>query len=122
MNSEMRIEAPSLKKLVTATVIALAVACAILIAFVVYDTIEFTRQRVADLSTQATVLGDVCTAALTFDDPSAATDYLSALRSRPRTVEAAPVMIGVSECPSACHSVPVRSAIVAAMSVFCTIA
>jgi signal transduction histidine kinase len=58
------------------------------IAFVAYDWVTFTRQRLSDLTTQAEILGSLSTAALTFDDAAAATEYLSALRARPGVVEA----------------------------------
>jgi len=58
------------------------------VAFVAYDWVTFTEQRLSDLDTQSEILGSLSTAALTFDDAAAATEYLSALKARPAVREA----------------------------------
>jgi len=57
-------------------------------AFVTYDVITFRRSMVADLSTLSRIIGANCTAALSFDVPTDATDVLSALEAKPRVVHA----------------------------------
>jgi signal transduction histidine kinase len=60
-----------------------------MIAIVIYDSVEYTDQRIRELKTQAIVFGEINTAALTFNDPQAATESLSALRFRSQISAAA---------------------------------
>ena len=60
--------------------VALLVASA---AFTVYDRATFLRAKTADLIASAKMVGSNSTAALTFHDPIAAREILSALRARP---------------------------------------
>jgi signal transduction histidine kinase len=59
------------------------------ISIVVYDSIEYTDQRIRELRTQAEVFGQINMAALTFNDPQTATESLSALKLRPQILVAA---------------------------------
>jgi len=56
---------------------------------IVYDLIVFKRTSVAELTVQAQMLGAISSAALIFNDPKAATEYLATLRARPTIVCAA---------------------------------
>jgi len=58
------------------------------LTIVTYDAIAFQQQRVADLSTQAAILGAISSAALVFNDPKAAQEYLSPLKERPEVIAA----------------------------------
>jgi len=58
-------------------------------AMIVYDLVVFKRTSVDELTVQAQVLGAISSAALIFNDPKAATEYLATLRSRPSIVCAA---------------------------------
>jgi signal transduction histidine kinase len=60
-----------------------------MIFIVIYDSIEYTNQRVRELQTQAEVFGQINTATLAFNDPQAANESLSALRMRPQIGAAA---------------------------------
>jgi signal transduction histidine kinase len=60
-----------------------------MIAYVIYDSREYTDQRIRELRTQAAVFGNINTAALIFNDPKSSTEYLAALRLRPQVVAAA---------------------------------
>lgn len=53
------------------------------LAIVVHDTVAFRRQKLDDLITQARILGSISSAALSFDDPKAAREYLATLSARP---------------------------------------
>jgi signal transduction histidine kinase len=59
------------------------------LAFLAYDLLTYRQQRLNDVTSQAELLASLSAAALTFDDPEAAAEYLGALRARPRVVEAA---------------------------------
>ncbi|MGZ3241104.1 MAG: ATP-binding protein [Burkholderiaceae bacterium] len=60
-----------------------------MISIVIYDSLEYTDQRIRELNTQAEVFGQINTAALTFNDPLSATESLSALKLRPQITAAA---------------------------------
>jgi len=64
---------------------ALLVACC---AFVIYDVVTFRQQMVTDLRTVAEIIGDNCTAALTFNDRHVAEEILGALRAKPNITSA----------------------------------
>ena len=68
------------------TMTALLVAGA---AMMVYDLRNYQRALVADLTTQADILGQASVAALAFDDAAAARENLSLLEAKPGIVEAA---------------------------------
>jgi signal transduction histidine kinase len=68
------------------TLVALIVALG---AMVGYDLRTYHRALVADMTTQAALLGRTTVAALAFDDPKVAADNLSALRFRPAVSSAA---------------------------------
>jgi signal transduction histidine kinase/ActR/RegA family two-component response regulator len=68
------------------TLVALVVAVA---ALVVYDSEDYHDRLVADLTTQADILGRSSVAALAFDDPAAARENLALLKVRPSIREAA---------------------------------
>ncbi|HXC16643.1 MAG TPA: ATP-binding protein [Holophagaceae bacterium] len=83
---------------------ALASAVAILFAtaaMAARDSAVFRRQKVDDLTTQAQILGSISSAALTFDDPKAAGEYLATLRARPDIKEA--VLYGADGKPFATY-------------------
>src|SRR5262249_54849851 len=63
----------------------LLVACASVIG---YDAITFRQGMVRELSILAAMIGDNCTAALTFHDRDAATETMAALRANPHVVAA----------------------------------
>jgi signal transduction histidine kinase/ActR/RegA family two-component response regulator len=68
------------------TLVALVVAVA---ALVVYDSEDYHDRLVADLTTQADILGRSSVAALAFDDQAAARENLALLKVRPSIREAA---------------------------------
>jgi signal transduction histidine kinase len=68
------------------TLIALVIAVAALVA---YDSADYHDRVVADLTTQADILGRSSVAALAFDDPAAARENLALLKVRPSIREAA---------------------------------
>jgi methyl-accepting chemotaxis protein len=68
------------------TLVALVVAVA---ALVVYDSEDYHDRVVADLTTQADILGRSSVAALAFDDQAAARENLALLKVRPSIREAA---------------------------------
>jgi signal transduction histidine kinase/ActR/RegA family two-component response regulator len=72
--------------------IALAVAVGILIAGVVmavYSERSYKEQQIRDISVQAQILASTVTAALVFDDQTAAEEYVNALRANPEILSAA---------------------------------
>ena len=73
-------------------VVALTALAALFLAgfaIVVHDTVAFRRQKLDDLITQARILGSISGAALSFDDPKAAREYLATLSARPDIKSAA---------------------------------
>src|ERR1700760_2369786 len=64
---------------------ALALACA---AFLVYDQVTFRANLIANLSTQADVVGLNSVSALVFDDPDTARTSISALANSPTVLGA----------------------------------
>lgn len=60
-----------------------------MIAILVYDSFDYAQQKVADLRTQAEILGQTSTAALSFNDTNAASEYLAALKAKPSIVAGA---------------------------------
>ena len=58
------------------------------LAVLVYDLVSFRHAMSADLATQADVLGNNSTGALTFGDAKAATEVLAALRAEPHVTGA----------------------------------
>ncbi|MGZ3253393.1 MAG: ATP-binding protein [Burkholderiaceae bacterium] len=60
-----------------------------MISIVIYDSLEYTNQRIRELRTQAEVFGQINTAALTFNDPLSAGESLAALKLRPQIIAAA---------------------------------
>jgi len=58
------------------------------IALVIYDLRAYRDAGVADLSTQAEILGRVSAPALAFDDPKAASEYLQLLKAKPEIASA----------------------------------
>jgi signal transduction histidine kinase len=67
------------------SVTAVLLACA---GFALYELVTFRRTMVNDLITLADVIGATSTAALTFEDTKAAAEFLGALKTKPRIVEA----------------------------------
>ena len=65
--------------------LSLLLACA---AFVAYDVSRFRREMVESVSSLAEVVGNNTTAALDFNDPTAAAQTLTALRGEPNIVRA----------------------------------
>src|SRR4051812_43589494 len=65
---------------VTATALALLVACAL---FVTFDVLTFRRAMVRDASICADMVGANSTAAVSFGDEAGAAEVLSALRADP---------------------------------------
>ena len=70
--------------LVSTSVLAVSTAL-----FLAYDLVNYRTQLQQDLSTQAAILGDNCTAALAFGDAAAAGQTLKALKARPEVLRAA---------------------------------
>lgn len=54
-------------------------------AMIVYDLVVYKANSISDLTTQAEMIGATSGAALAFDDPKAASEYLATLRARPKT-------------------------------------
>lgn len=69
----------------TSTTVALLL---IATSFLIYEDLAFRQTLVQDLTTQARLLAERSTAALTFNDASAAEEYLSALADREHVVAA----------------------------------
>ena len=69
-----------------ATFAALAVSG---IALVIYDLRTYQQAGLADLATQAQILGRASAPALAFDDPKAANEYLTLLKAKPNISAAA---------------------------------
>jgi signal transduction histidine kinase/DNA-binding response OmpR family regulator/HAMP domain-containing protein len=69
--------------LVSTSVLAVSTAL-----FLTYDLANYRTQLRHDLSTQAAILGDNCTAALAFGDAAAAGQTLKALKARPEVLRA----------------------------------
>jgi signal transduction histidine kinase len=67
--------------IVFATGVALVLS---MLVIVIYDSFEYTNQRIRELQTQAAVFGVINTAALTFNDPQSAGEYLASLKFRPQ--------------------------------------
>jgi signal transduction histidine kinase len=67
------------------SVAAILLACA---GFVLYEMVTFRSVMVNDLTTLADVIGATSTAALTFEDTKAATEFLAALKTKPHIVAA----------------------------------
>jgi len=67
------------------SVVALLISYA---SFMGYDRIVERRAMVRDLSTQAEIIGNNSTAAITFNDPESAQETLSALRAQPQIISA----------------------------------
>src|SRR5688500_15450697 len=80
------VRAKLLVLMLATTGVALLVAMA---ALVVYDMRTYHERWVADLTTQAEILGRSSVAALAFDDKGAAQENLHLLRARPPIVSAA---------------------------------
>ncbi|HTK30671.1 MAG TPA: response regulator [Candidatus Saccharimonadaceae bacterium] len=78
------------QKLVTmtlfTTLVALLLACG---TFVAYDAITFRTAKAHDLATLAEIIGQNCTAALTFDDAKSAGEVLHSLRARSHVMASA---------------------------------
>ena len=68
------------------TLTALIVA---LVAIIAYDLRDYRRNWIADVSTQAELLGQTSASAIAFDDPRVARENLALLRLRPRVQAAA---------------------------------
>jgi signal transduction histidine kinase len=64
---------------------AVLLACA---GFAMYELVTLRRSMVSDLTTLANVIGATSTAALTFEDTKAATEFLAALKTKPHIVAA----------------------------------
>lgn len=64
---------------------AVLLACA---GFAVYELVTLRRSMVSDLTTLANIIGATSTAALTFEDTKAATEFLAALKTKPHIVAA----------------------------------
>lgn len=67
------------------SVAAILLACA---GFAIYELVTFRRTMVSDLTTLANVIGATSTAALAFEDTTAATSFLAALKTKPGIVTA----------------------------------
>src|SRR5258708_26118875 len=76
----LSLRAKRLAVIVATTLVALAVA---LCAMIAYDLRLFQSKSVAELETQAELLGKTTPPALQFDDPKVAQDNLQLLRFRP---------------------------------------
>src|SRR4051812_1566 len=68
------------------TFVALLVAA---VAMVLYESENYRKATVADLTTQADILARANAPALAFDDPKAARDNLTVMRARPTILSAA---------------------------------
>jgi signal transduction histidine kinase len=66
--------------------VALLTAAALIL---IYDGLTFTKTKVREIYTQADVLGRTSSAALTFNDPESAAEYLAVLRVQPAISHAA---------------------------------
>ncbi len=71
---------------VLVSAVALIAACA---AFLAYDQYTFRQSLVRNLSTEAQIVGSNSISALTFNDPAAAQQTLSAFRNLPHIITAA---------------------------------
>jgi signal transduction histidine kinase/DNA-binding response OmpR family regulator len=80
----------SLKRKLTLIIMVISTAALLLssVAFITYDLLELRKTMRRDLSVLAGIVGSNCTAALTFDDPKAARETLSALSAEPHVVSA----------------------------------
>ncbi len=58
-------------------------------AILFYDSVDFSQKKIADLQTQAQILGKTGTAALAFNDSATATEYLAALQAKPTIIAGA---------------------------------
>lgn len=54
-----------------------------MVAILAYDSYDYAEQKVQDLRTQAEIIGNTTTAALSFNDVAAATEDLAALKAKP---------------------------------------
>jgi signal transduction histidine kinase/ActR/RegA family two-component response regulator len=78
------------RKLTTVILGTVLVALVVIaVAMVLYEARTYHRTWLADLTTQADILGKASEAALNFDDPVAARENLAALRLRPQVSAAA---------------------------------
>ncbi|HET6330512.1 MAG TPA: ATP-binding protein [Holophagaceae bacterium] len=78
--ADLSVRAKLLGVAAIASVVALLLASA---AIAVRDRVTFRAQKLEDLTTQAQILGSISSAALAFDDPKSAGEYLATLRARP---------------------------------------
>lgn len=67
------------------SIVALLLACA---GFITYEILSYRTELVWNLTSLAEMIGDTSSGALDFNDPKAAEDTLSALRTRPNIVAA----------------------------------
>ena len=78
------------RKLMSVVLLTTLVALAISLGtIVVYDLRAYHRNLVADISTQAELLGHMSSAALAFDDERLALENLNLMRIRPRVTAGA---------------------------------
>lgn len=84
--ADLSVRAKLLGVAAMASIVALLLASA---AIAARDSAGFRQQKLEDLTTQARMLGSISSAALTFDDPKAATEYLATLKARPDIQQAA---------------------------------
>ena len=80
------VRAKLLVLMLSTTLVALIVA---LFVLAIYDSRNYSEKWVADLSTQAEILGRSSAAAIAFDDPKTAHENLNLLRVRPMILAAA---------------------------------
>lgn len=96
--ADLSVRAKLLGVAALASIVAVLLATA---AFAARDSAVFRRQKLEDLTTQAQMLGSISSAALTFDDPKAAGEYLATLKARPDIKEA--VLYGADGRPFATY-------------------
>jgi signal transduction histidine kinase len=86
-----RIISRSVRHKLTLIVAATTLAALVIsgIALVVYDLRDYRESGFNDLRTQAEILGRASTAALAFEDPKTANEYLQLLKAKPDIVAAA---------------------------------
>ena len=82
---------PIYQKLIALAVLSSGVSLLVVgVAVLSYDSISYTRQAFSDLRTQGEIIGANSAAALTFDDPGTASQYLASLSAK-QSVEAAAI-------------------------------
>ena len=80
----------SIKRKLTLMIMAISIFTLLLSAALImtYDRIFERRAMVRNLTTQAEIIGNNSTAAITFNDPDSAKEVLTALKTRPEIISA----------------------------------